>query len=226
MGFQSPSLAKLLRVLGASPNQQSTILKRDAYDTVRKVLSPGDRGGFNFYLPNHADFREHITGGRSLYTTTAQRLIDIGSAKNIYPNLRDGELTFWNSFRRSINGPVRALQPPTGVLTLGGAGQVRIEHLIYLEYPDSHGTQRLALCMYPFPWPVLRPGIARMGLAALERVVGKRVQGDIAILDAHRADLFRLSDQRFDGEEADRLWREYQWLLRDWQGMVDKRRAA
>ena len=83
----------------------------------------------DFYSPFWADAKGHVRGDRRPSAQTAIRVAASAQRRNLYPQLRDGFLAWWQERRRRRNEPFTVLDVQVrGRFPVGGLGVVRVEN--------------------------------------------------------------------------------------------------
>ncbi|MDB5739560.1 MAG: hypothetical protein JWP16_600 [Alphaproteobacteria bacterium] len=211
MSLQKVHLRKLLQLFDASEAKRKALLRADIRAEIRSEEG-GSGSGNDFYVPFWSDAKNHVTGQLDLTKQTEIRIVSNDSRKRLYPDLRDGFLSWWNDERRRINEPFGTV--PENISTqfpvpeLGTV--VKVENVLaFLVDGHSHRI------VYPYfsEVPKLTAESARLGLWLLSEALNAYVDKDLRILDVIRSDHFSLRDFPLQGNEKVQFLGKYKNLL-------------
>ena len=211
MSLQKVHLRKLLQLFDASDAKRKALLRADIRAEIRSEEG-GSGSGNDFYVPFWSDAKNHVTGQLELTKQTEIRIVSNDSRKRLYPDLRDGFLSWWNDERRRINEPFGTVPENISaqfpVLEFGTV--VKVENVLaFLVDGHSHRI------VYPYfsEVPKLTAESARLGLWLLSEALNAYVNKDLRILDVIRSDHFSLMDFPLQGNEKVQFLGKYKNLL-------------
>ncbi|QKV19475.1 hypothetical protein [Oricola thermophila] len=215
MSLERINLRKLLALIYLPPRDRVSALRRDITEDRRREGRLRGSGG-DFHVPFWADAKSQARGVGNLTQLTEVRIESNPRRGRLYPLLRDGFLTWWNERRRWINEPFEVLEENVRayyeVEALGCT--VKVENILAVRMDD--GSYRL---IYPYfaEYPELSHDAALLGLWVMNQALPEYDPNGFRILDVLRSTSFRTEDYPFQGDEEERLLREYESLLSDWE---------
>ena len=106
MSVRMIHLRKLLKLMYLAPNRRVSALRADIRDDIARESGDPGSGG-DFYGPFWSDAKAHVFGSAYLPEMVQVRIAANSGRANLYPQLRDGFLLWWNERRRWTNEPFR-----------------------------------------------------------------------------------------------------------------------
>jgi len=203
----------------ADRRTQISLLRADIREEISRA--GGDSlGGGDFYGPFWYDARQHALGLADLHESTSDRIGNNERRGNLYPQLRDGFLVWWNERRRWTNEPFREAASPKARMffdSLGGT--VKIENILAVS--DGDNVQHY---VYPYfsPEPALADESARLGLWVLTSALSSVDSQEVRILDVIRGATFSLDRNPLLGDEERNFNRRYAALINEWNGLWEE----
>lgn len=198
MALENIQLRKLLMLLFADEPRRRAGLRDDIRNDIRRERGETDGGG-DFYAPFWSDAKAHVFGQGDLVSATSARIASNARRSNLYPQLRDGFLLWWNERRRWTNEPFDIGPPLKSRFAFPGLDAVvKIDSV--LSVTDGQGD-RFVVYSYFSPEPVLTTEAARMGLWLLTQAFPSVDPGDLRILDVIRGNTFSLDRTPLAGDE-------------------------
>lgn len=216
MALDRIHLRKLLKILFLPQNKRLSELRRDIREDRRRLADSEGSGG-DFYTPFWADAKAHVFGTRDLRASVDARIEANGRRGNLYPQLRDGFLHWWNDERRWTNEPFERGQHlrshfPFPELT----AVVKIDSILSVR--DALGQEH-AIYSYVAPEPLLTEEAARLGLWLLTRAFPNVPPHEFRILDVFRGRTFSLDRTPLVGDEESDFRARYARVLREWEAL-------
>lgn len=217
MSLQNIHLRKLLKILYLHGPQRVTALRSDIRDDINKDLGDDDGGGGDFYGPFWRDAKDHVFGATDLRDQTEIRIASNGRRSNLYPQLRDGFLLWWNERRRWTNEPFQPANAMKNVCRLLGVdANIKIANILSVR--DGRNEDRF---VYPywFSQPPLNEESARLGLWALAQAFPNHDPAQFRILDVIRGQTYSPERNPLRGDEAAIFQRRHATALTEWQNL-------
>jgi len=211
MALEQIHLRKLLKILFLSPSRQRSELRKDIREDRIKAAG-GEASGGDFYAPFWADAKDHVFANADLRTMVDRRVAANPRRRNLYPQLRDGFLLWWNQRRRWTNEPFQLGQPAKARFLFPDLNaMVKIDSILSVR--DGLGDERL---VYPYfaPEPALSEQGARLGLWLLTAALPMVPANAIRVLDVIRGRTFSLDRTPLVGNEEQAFQELYSDLLR------------
>lgn len=187
MSIENITLRKILKIMFASRREQIKALREDIRRHIRNEMGHSGSGG-DFYGPFWADAKSHVFGRCDLTEKIEERIEVNARRRNLYPQLRDGFLLWWDERRRWTNTPLLEGAPNSGRFILRRSGAIiRVENLLSVE--DGLHAERV---IYPYfsPGPELNEASARLGLWAIDHALPDLELKQIRILDVIRGQAY------------------------------------
>lgn len=206
-------LRKLLKILYLPPNSQVSALRADIRDDIAKESGQVSGGG-DFYGPFWADAKDHVVGRVDLRAAVDARISANEGRANLYPQLRDGFLSWWDERRRWTNAPFSPVDAPKARYAFQALqAVVKVEN--FLSVSDSNGRYHHT---YPYfsPNPVLGEEAARLGLWLIGRAVPAMNWDEVRILDVIRGQTYSADRNPLIGNEEVLFERRYRALIDQW----------
>ena len=215
MSLKVIHLRKLLAILYSEPNKRISAIRSDIRADLAKEAGAQTSGG-DFYGPFWSDAKDHVFGRSDLHETTKARIESNTGRANLYPQLRDGFLTWWNERRRWTNEPFRPSENLKGRVVFPSLDAVvKVDNILSVR--DARDEDHF---IYPYfsPNPVLREEPARLGLWLLARAIPTVELTDFRMLDVIRGTTFStLADRNpLHGDEETIFERRYSAALDQW----------
>lgn len=172
-----------------------------------------EASGGDFYGPFWSDAKEHVFRRLDLVSATAARIDANPRRRNLYPQLRDGFLLWWNDRRRWTNEPFNPGQTIKSVHRFGSLDAVvKLNNLLVVR--DGMRNE-FAVYHYCFPEPALNENSARLGLWLLTRAFPHIAPSEFRILDVIRGQTFSIDRVTLTGEEEIEFEARYARLIRE-----------
>lgn len=213
MSVRNIHLRKLLKLMYLAPNRRISALRSDIRDDIARESGEAGSGG-DFYGPFWSDAKAHVFGTSYLPETVQIRIAANPARANLYPQLRDGFLLWWNERRRWTNEPFRqaeGIKTVFPVETLGA--QVKIASVMCVR--DARDEDHY---VYPywFPDPILADESGRIGLWLLQSALDTVESSELRLLDVIRGQTFSLERTPLVGDEEQRFRARYRALIDQW----------
>lgn len=210
MSLEIINLRKLLKLMYFDPRALTGALRgdiREDRDRERGLLG----GGGDFYGPFWKDAKDHVFGWSDLGDTTSQRIEDNERRRNLYPQLRDGFLLWWNERRRWTNAPFEPIDTPKIRYRVPDLN-VTVKVDCVLSVQDGRGDDHY---VYPywFPVPPLSDEAARVALWLLSQALPQIDPNELRVLDVIRGQTFALDRNPLSGDEAQIFSRNFLRLM-------------
>ena len=213
MSVRNIHLRKLLKLLYLSPNRRVSALRADIRDDIaRETGEPGSGG--DFYGPFWSDAKSHVFGTSYLPESVQIRVAANSGRANLYPQLRDGFLLWWNERRRWTNEPFREADLIKTIFTVSALNsQIKIANILCVR--DAHNEDHY---VYPywFPDPPLTDEFGRVGLWLLQSALSALDANELRLLDVIRGQTFSFDRNPLRGDEEQLFIGRYSTLIRDW----------
>lgn len=219
MALDRIHLRKLLKLLFLEQRQLVAALRGDIREEIAREAGDSDGGG-DFYSPFWFDAKQHSLGFVDLATCVDERIAANSGRSNLYPQLRDGFLTWWNERRRWTNEPftpgnaLKAHFPFPGINAV-----VKVEGILSIR--DGRNVERY---VYPYfaPVPTLGNEAARWGLWLLGRALPNVDERELRILDVIRGVTHSLDRNPLNGNEEAAFRARYTEVLRQREVLRDQ----
>jgi hypothetical protein len=212
MALDRIHLRKLLKIMFLAPNQRRSALRADIREELNRDAGE-ESGGGDFYAPFWADAKAHVFGSRDLHEAVAARIDANGGRDNLYPQLRDGFLLWWNERRRWTNEPFRLGRHLKAHFRFPGLdATVKVDSVLSVRDGQD---QEYVVYSYFAPEPVLTEDGARLGLWLLTRAFPSIPPEEFRILDIIRGRTFSLDRTPLSGDEEVAFRTRYARLLRE-----------
>lgn len=211
MALERIHLRKLLKILFLNPRAQLSEIRKDIREDLNRESRASSSGG-DFYAPFWADARGHVFGNFDLSDRVQHRIDANWRRANLYPQLRDGFLTWWNERRRWTNEPFQPGQALKTQFSFPGIDAlVKVEGILSVR--DGLGVEH---AVYPYfsPEPELSDEAARFGIWLLVNALPLVPEEEIRILDVIRGQTFSLGRMELRGDEEHEFRQRYRALLR------------
>ena len=210
MALENIHLRKLLKLMYLEPNKRRSALRTDIREDIRREAGE-DGGGGDFYSPFWADAKAHVFGGPDLRESTAERIAANDRRSNLYPQFRDGFLSWWDERRRWTNlpfNPGRKLKARFQFPEFDAV--VKIDNI--LTVVDGNGDEHVVYSYFA-PEPALSADAARLGLWVLTQAFPAVPPSELRILDIIRGNTFSIDRTPLTGEEEIELRARYARLV-------------
>jgi len=219
MALERIHLRKLLKLLFLGPRERRSALRTDIREDLAREGGEGSSGG-DFYGPFWADAKGHVFGQSDLHDTARQRIAANARRGNLYPQLRDGFLIWWNERRRWTNEPFHLGQPLRARFQFPNLDAVvKVDSILSVR--DGLNAEH---AVYPYfaPDPVLSEQAARLGLWLLTNALPAVPAEEVRILDVIRGRTFSLDRTPLQGNEEEEFLRLYAGLLQERDALLDE----
>lgn len=213
MALSEVHLRKLLSLLFLPDNLQTSALRDDIRETIRKEAGVKSDGGGDFHSPFWKDARDHAFNRKDLADLVSSRIERNHRRARLYPELRKGFESWWNDKRRWTNEPFREIESPFGRIEFAGLGTVIVRGLLAVR--DANNVDHF---VYPYfsENPKMTEASARLGLWALTKALPRLDQNELRILDVLRGEPFSLDRIALQGNEEQVLRDRYMRLVDRW----------
>lgn len=214
MSLENIHLRKLLKILYLSPTRRTSALRSDIREDIARD-GGASVGGGDFYGPFWRDAKDHVFGINDLHTSVEQRIQGNPRRANLYPQLRDGFLDWWNINRRWTNEPFVPAENIKGKYIFSDLGAtVKVDNVMSVQ--DGHNDDHF---IYPYfsPEPPLEEEAARLGLWLLEKALPAVPAAELRILDVIRGTNFANERSPPLGNEEEIFTSKYKSALNEWR---------
>jgi hypothetical protein len=178
-------------------------------------------GGGDFYGPFWADAKGHVGQRCELINQTKARIASNSGRSRLYPQLRDGFLTWWNDRRRWTNEDLHFFENSVkGRYEFADLGAViKVENLLSVRL--GGGGERL---IYPYfsEKPALTEEGGRLGLWLMAEALPGKAVDDLRILDVIRATAYSVDRYPLLGNEEAIFRARYAAILTEWQELWEE----
>ncbi len=212
MALENIHLRKLLKILFLEQKMRQSALRADIREDIRRETGEVGGGG-DFYSPFWADAKAHVFGGADLRYLTAARVNANARRANLYPQLRDGFLRWWEEKRRWTNMPFkpgRKLKARIKFPNLDAT--VKVDNI--LTVVDANDDEHIVYSYFA-PEPALNHESARLGLWLLSRAFPTVPVNELRILDIIRGNVFSLDRNPLGGDEEFEFIARYARLIEE-----------
>jgi hypothetical protein len=209
-------LRKLLKLMYLAPNRRVSALRADIRDDIARESGDPGSGG-DFYGPFWSDAKAHVFGSAYLPEMVQVRIAANSGRANLYPQLRDGFLLWWNERRRWTNEPFRQTDAIKTVHPIEEFdAYVKVANIMCVR--DARDEDHY---VYPywFPDPALADESGRVGLWLLRNALGTVDPRELRLLDVIRGQTFSLDRTPLAGNEEERFQTRYRTLLAEWDAL-------
>lgn len=216
MSLRSIHLRKLIKILYLPSNRRVSVLRADIRDDMARENGSGGSGG-DFYGPFWSDAKSHVFGFSDLHDTTRARIAANQRRANLYPQLRDGFLLWWNERRRWTNEPFRQADSLKSTYRFEDIDAlVKVANILAVR--DARNEDHY---VYPywFPDPVIGDEAARLSLWLLQAALPNTDPSELRVLDVIRGQTFSLDRSPMRGNEGRVFHQRYASLLREWEDL-------
>ncbi|RYF14355.1 MAG: hypothetical protein EOO77_14390 [Oxalobacteraceae bacterium] len=216
MSIKVIHLRKLLKIMYLPNNGQISALRNDIREDIAKENGAASAGG-DFYGPFWKDAKDHAIGKADLHDAVDQRILSNPARSNLYPQLRDGFLLWWNERRRWTNAPFEEIIAPNARLHLPSLdANLKVDN--FLAVRDARNINHY---IYPYfsPSPILDKEAARIGLWVIGRALPSLNWDEVRILDVLRGNTFDVDRSPLQGNEESLLVRRYGALIQKWSDL-------
>ncbi len=214
MALQRIQLRKLLKILLLDQKECLSAIRKDIReDLAREALkTSGLSMARDFYVPFWAAAKNHVFEGADLTYSVDQLINKNWRRKDIYPQLCQGFLLWWDKRRRWTNSPFSRGRSIRKYFDFPGIeAVVKIDNILSVR--DGLDVER---AVYPYfsPQPELSEEVARWALWLLTTALPHIPPSEFRILDVIRGRTFSLDRTPLHGNEGDRFRRRYLEVLR------------
>lgn len=212
MSLERIHLRKLIKLLYLPANKRRSALRQDIRDDIAREAGATGSGG-DFYGPFWSDAKGHVFGWSDLHDMTQARIAANSSRLNLYPQLRDGFLLWWNERRRWSNEPFRQADAVKAAYNFAGLGTVKIANVLCVR--DGNDENHF---VYPywFPEPVINEEAARLSLWMLGTSLTNASLDELRLLDVIRGRTFSTDRTPLQGDEQHIFQQKYERLRDEW----------
>lgn len=199
MSLNSFHLNKALKLFYLSDKRLVSEIRKEIRLEIKKN-KPGNKGGGDFYAPFWSDVKKHIVGSADLKDSCGERILANDTKKNLYPDLRDGFIDWWQNTRKWKNHPVTLIEDSVKNRKLFEHYKttVKVENLLAIKIDDEHNRY-----IYPYFYQEgpLSEEAGRLGLWLISDLFQSYDLSEFRILDVFKAKIFSLSDHPLLGNE-------------------------
>ena len=219
MSIENINLRKLLRIMYAPDPLRVSLLRSDIREEIAKADGLTAAGG-DFYGPFWSDAKDHTIGRCDLHGATEERIAANPRRANLYPQLRDGFLLWWNERRRWTNAPFVAIFSPKGRLDFPALNSiVKIEN--FLAVNDSNAEPHFVYPYFSFE-PTLNEEAARLALWAITEMAILQDSSTVRVLDVIRGITYSLERNPLVGNERTTFEMRYRSLISQWNALWEE----
>lgn len=212
MALENIHLRKLLKVLFLEAKKRRSALRADIRGDLRRESGEVSSGG-DFYVPFWADAKAHVFGGGDLRASTSARIGANPRRRNLYPQLQNGFLHWWDDKRRWTNLPFREGRKLKGKFVFPSLdAAVKIDNMLTVL---DGANDEFVVYSYFAPEPALSEEAARLGLWLLSRAFPNVPAHEFRILDVIRGNTFSIDRTPLTGEERIEFQSRYARLIRE-----------
>lgn len=216
MSIQAIPLRKLLQLMYAPQNLRVAKL-RDDIRNDRNRERGDDAGGPDFFSPFWKSAKDHVFGVEDLHLAVDRHIAANSRRKNLYPQLRDGFLLWWNERRRWTNEPFRqAIAPKGSYVSAAHGATVRIGSVMAVR--DGRNDDHF---IYPYfsEAPALPDEGVRIGLWVMTQALTQVPRTELRLLDIIRGENYSLERNALQGDESAIFEDRYRRLIREWENL-------
>lgn len=213
MSLQNIHLRKLLKIMYLDGAGRVSALRADIRDDLAREAGR-EGGGGDFYGPFWRDAKDHVFGVSDLHDRTRLRIDSNQGRANLYPQLRDGFVLWWDRRRRWTNEPFHPANAIKTIARLPGI-DADIKFANILAVRDGRDAEHF---VYPywFAEPILSEEAARLALWALCNAFPAVDRAELRVLDVIRGQTFSLDRNPLLGDEDDIFHRRHRAVLAQW----------
>lgn len=212
MALENIHLHKFLKLAFMEPKARRSALRSEIRQDLRRESGLGG-GGRDFYTPFWADAKAHVFGNGDLGKTTADRIDANAQRENLYPQLRDGFLHWWNEKRRWTNLPFRPGRKLKARMKFPNLdATVKVDNI--LTVVDGADEEHVVYSYFA-PEPALSKEAARLGLWLLMEAFPEIESSEFRILDIIRGNTFSIDRTPLAGDEEIEFQARYARLIRE-----------
>jgi len=210
MALERVHLRKLLKILFLPPAGRQSEVRKDIREDIDREAGQESSGG-DFYGPFWADAKLHAFGRADLSDLVEARIRANDNRRNLYPQLREGFLLWWNERRRWTNEPFEAGRQLKAHFPFPGLNAVvKVDNILVVR--DGRGEEH---AIYPYfaPDPSMSDDAARLGLWLLGTALPGVPAEEIRILDVIRGTTYSIDRNPLRGDEEVDFCRRYRELI-------------
>lgn len=214
MSLKSLHLRKLIKLMYLAGPRRTSAIRADIRDDLARERGNTGEGGGDFYGPFWRDAKDHVFGRSDLHAQTALRIASNGGRENLYTQLRDGFLLWWDRKRRWTNEPFRPAAPVRSMVRIGGIDcNIKVDNILSVR--DARDDDHF---VYPY-WfnePALDEESSRIALWCLTQAFPAADETELRLLDVIRGETFGFDKTPPRGDEAEVFRRKFDSLLLEW----------
>tara|TARA_R110000772_G_scaffold57351_12_gene129954 strand:+ start:747 stop:1412 length:666 start_codon:yes stop_codon:yes gene_type:complete len=213
MSIRSIPLRKLLQLMYADDRLRTSKLREDIRNEIARD-SGESTGGPDFFSPFWRSAKDHVYGSDDLHDAVEQHVAGNFRRANLYPQLRDGFLLWWNERRRWTNEPFVPADVLKGLYTNNNLDiTVKVNNILSVR--DGNDEEHF---LYPYFCldPVMSAEAARIRLWIMRQIFPNTPEGDLRILDVIRGESYSLERVPIMGNEQGIFDARFQRLLNEW----------
>lgn len=216
MSLQDIHLRKMLKIMYLEGAPRISALRQDIRADIARERGD-ESGGGDFYSPFWRDAKDHVFNITDLREQTRIRIESNPGRANLYRQLRDGFLLWWDRRRRWTNQPFVPAEGKRNTVRLAGI-DAAIKFANVLSVRDGNDEDHF---VYPywFPEPALTDEMGRLALWALGQAFTDVDPRELRVLDVIRGQTFSLAPDRnpLRGNEGQVFAQRFNAALRQWQ---------
>ncbi|WP_404334674.1 hypothetical protein AB2M62_13940 [Sphingomonas sp. MMS12-HWE2-04] len=214
MSLQNIHLRKILKIMYLEGGARIAALRADIREEIAREEGRAGEGGGDFYGPFWRDAKDHVFGATDLHEQTRIRIQGNPGRANLYGQLRDGFLLWWDERRRWTNEPFRPADAMKTVCRVAGVdADIKVANILSVR--DGRDEDHF---VYPywFPDPQLSEEAARLGLWLLCEAFRTVDRAELRLLDVIRGRTFSLDRNSLQGDEPTIFHRRHAAALAQW----------
>jgi len=216
MSLQDIHLRKIMKIMYLEGPRRISALRTDIREDIARAHGVGGGGG-DFYGPFWRDAKDHVFDLADLRESTRVRIQSNSGRANLYNQLRDGFLLWWDERRRWTNQPfIPATSLKTTIQLEGVNANIKFANI--LSARDGNDEDHF---VYPywFPEPPLTEEMARLALWGLWQAFPRADPNELRVLDIIRGETFSLDRNPLQGNEGAIFRRRFEAAHRQWENL-------
>lgn len=220
MGLNSIHLNKALKLFYLSDRKLISELRKSIRQELQKDQEGS--GGGDFYSPFWADVKKHMIGQKDIRDSCDERIIaNRRSRKNLYPDLCDGFINWWQNTRKWKNYPVTLIEDSVKNKKHFQEFDItiKIENLISVELDEDNNRY-----IYPYFYKdgPLSEEAGRLGLWLISELFESYDLSEFRILDVFQSKTFSIDKSPLLGDEERIFLRKIEIIKNKTQELLDE----